>query len=165
MLDEGQRSQDLNITIFVGLLLGHNISSFGLLGLTLEARGLLTLGSALGTDSFVLLDAGQKVITALGVTDVLDADVEALLQLAAVDDLVDLDTDGVGGNVEHNTGATVVVGKGHTLLDGRISDNVDVLATLELGQVAGQGRHALLAESLGELTARVAALTSGRRHG
>ena len=133
MLDESQGRKDLNL----GLLVGDHVSLTGHDGHALEARGLLAAGAVLGLDGFVLLDAVEEVLAALGVTDVLDADVEALLHLAVADDLVDLNTDGVLGHVENDSSAAVVVGVRHTLLDGGVGDDVDNVATLVLGQVPG----------------------------
>lgn len=160
MLDVGEGGQDVNL----GLLVGDHVALAGHDGLTLEAGALLTLGAVLGLDGLVLLDAVGEILAALGVTDVLDADVEALLHLAVADDLVDLNTDGVLGNVEDDTSAAVVVGVGHTLLDGGVGDDVDVITTLVLDQVPGKVGHTMLAEGLGELVTRVRAETTGVRH-
>ena len=52
----------------------------------------------------VPLDTVKELLPAFRVTDVLDTDVHALLDVAVADDLVDNDSDGVGGNVVDNTG-------------------------------------------------------------
>lgn len=160
MLDEGEGGQDVNL----GLLVGDHVALTGHDGDTLEARGLLTTGAVLGLDGLVLLDAVDEVLAALGVADMLDAEMEALLHLAVADDLVDLNTDGVLGNVENDTSAAMVVRIRHTLLDGGIGDDVDVITTLVLDQVPSKIGHTMLAEGLGELVARVRAETTGVRH-
>jgi len=160
MLDESEGGEDLDL----GLLVGDHVTLTGHDGDTLEARGLLTTGAVLGLDGLVLLHAVDEVLAALGVADVLDAKMEALLHLAVADDLVDLNTDGVLGNVENDTGAAVVVRIRHTLLDGGIGDDVDDVTTLVLDQVPSKVGHTMLAEGLGVLVARVRAETTGVRH-
>ena len=50
------------------------------------------------------LDAVEELLTALRVPDVLNANVHPLLDVAVADDLVNNNTDGVGGDVVNNTG-------------------------------------------------------------
>lgn len=64
----------------------------------------------------VLLNTVDELLTGAGVLDVLDADVDALLEVAVVDTLVQEDTDGGLGNVVDNAGLTVVDLVGHTIL-------------------------------------------------
>jgi len=70
----------------------------------LKLAGLLTtllVGSAVG--GRVGDDTVQELLSALGVTDVLNTDVDALLNVARSDDLVDDHADGGGGDVVDDT--------------------------------------------------------------
>lgn len=104
----------------------------------------------LGLDLLVLDNPAQDLLLALGLPDVLDADVNALLDDPAVDVLVDTDSDGGLGEVEDDSGAAVVVLVGHTLVDGGVGEDVDVVSDLDGHQVLGELNGAVLAELLGE---------------
>jgi len=164
MFDESERGEDLNVGGAGILLGGDDVTVARHDGLTLGARTGQALGAGIGLQGVVLLNATQEFLTALGGADVLRAQMKALLHLAVADDLVDLHTDGVLGDVENDTSAAVVVGIRHTLLDGGIADDVNVVATLVLEQEPGQGGHTMLAEGLGVLVTRVRAKTTGVRH-
>lgn len=72
---------------------------------------------------------------------------------------------GMGGRcLQHTAGTSVVELVRHTLLDGGVCLNVDVLAQPVVGQVGGQVRHAILAEWTREHVAGAAAVTLGLWH-
>ncbi len=88
------------------MLDGDEAGLTGLDGLSLQVD-LDTIGLGLQLGGGVLLDATQEVITALGVLDVLDADVDALLEETVANLLVDDDTNSGLGHVVDDTGATM----------------------------------------------------------
>lgn len=79
----------------------------GLDGLPLEDNLLSGLG---GLDLLggVGLDSVQELLSALGVLDVFDSDVDSLLHVSTVDDLVTDDSNTSGRDVVDNTGLSVV---------------------------------------------------------
>lgn len=81
------------------------VSLTWLSGLTLEADLLASgLGGSFGGG--VLLHATKEIVTALGVADVLNANVDALLDVAVADALVDDDANCRFGHIIDNTSAT-----------------------------------------------------------
>lgn len=85
----------------------------GGLSLHLDSRALRL---CLGLQRSVLLDSAQETLSGSGRLDVLDAEVDALLDVSVLDLLVNDDTDGGLGDVVHDTGLAVVDFVGHTVI-------------------------------------------------
>lgn len=92
----------------------HGVALAGLSGLSLQVE-VDTLLASLELLLGVLLDTADEVLTGAGVLDVLEANVDALLDVAVVDNLVQEDTDGGLGHVVDDTGLTVEDLVGHTI--------------------------------------------------
>jgi len=111
-----------------------------------EGAGLLGLG-----DSGVVGDDSVKeTLSRLGVSDVLNSEVDSLGDDSSVVLLVDDNTDGLSRDVEHSTGGSVVDLVGHTLLEGTITLDVDDVSLVVVGEVGLQANDSLLSEVLGE---------------
>lgn len=124
----------------------------GLDGLPLEDNLLSGLG---GLDLLggVGLDSVQEFLSALGVLDVFDSDVDSLLHVSTVDDLVTDDSNTSGRDIVDDTGLSVVdylliyfnitVRKrghtlvGHTLLLRGVSLDVDDISNSVVSEVGG----------------------------
>lgn len=102
------RSEGLGSTAF------DDVTLTGLSGLALQVQ-VNTLFAGLALLLGVLLDTAEEVLTGTGVLDVFDADVDALLDVAVVDNLVEEDTDGGLGHVVDDTSLTVEDLVGHTV--------------------------------------------------
>ena len=92
----------------------------------------------------------------VGLLDVLDAHVDALVKDTTLEHLVDEDTHGGLSDVPHTAGTAVVVPVGHTLVDGAVDLDVHEVTQLVGGQVSLHGGKAMVAKPLGEHVARVA---------
>jgi len=95
---------------------------------------------------------------------VLDSHVDALFEDASVDHLVDTDSDGGLGDVEDDSGASVVSLVGHALVDGGIGEDVHVVSDLDVHQVLGEVDGSVLPEFLGKHVARARSGSEGVGH-
>ncbi len=132
------------------------VSLLGLVGVTLEVNLLASLTSSL-LGGLVRLDTRDDLLLALGRTDVLDTNMDTLLKDASVNVLVHTNTNGRLGNIENDTGTSVVVLVGHTLVDGRVGEDINVVTDLHGEEVLGKVGHAMLPELLGKHVARTRA--------
>lgn len=107
---------------------------------------LLTLSLSLSLQSSVGLDSVQELSTTSRVLDVLDSQVNLLLNVSVTNNLVDDDTDGSLGNVENDTGLTVVVLVWHTLLDRTVGLDVHNVTNLVSLQVSRQRNGSVLSK-------------------
>ncbi len=111
-----------------GALLGNDES--GLSGELVDSLcvDLDSLDFGLSLFGVILSDSSLEGLSALGLSDVLNSDVDSLRNDFASVLLVDHETDGVLGHIEDSSGHTVIELMGHTLVDGTISDNIDVVS-------------------------------------
>lgn len=148
-----------------GLVVLHadKVGSTGTLRLSLEADELAgSLG--LGLLGGILLDTGDEPGTALARLDMLNANADALLNVAVANRLVDDDAEGTLRDVEDDTGLAVVELVGHALLDGTVGLDVDEVPDLVGGHVGGELDHAMIAEAAGEEMASAGTVTEGMGH-
>ena len=159
---ESQRGEQLRLVV-LGL---DEVSQGGGLRLTLEKD----LGNALsgllggGLDTVVVLHSVEEVNTARRGLDVLNAKVDSLGDHASSDALVDDDSDGVLGHVEHTSGTSVVNLMGHTLLEGTVGLDVNDVSSAVDAVISGEVLNTVLAEVTGEHVARSAPDTLGVNH-
>lgn len=78
----------------------------------------------------VLLYSSEHLILALGLVHVGDGYVDVLLDDTAIDKLLDGNTDSTLVHVKDDTGTTMVVLVGHTLVDGRVDLQVNIVSSL-----------------------------------
>lgn len=91
---------------------------------------LLTTGLGSSSLGRVFLDSVQELLSTLGVLDVFDLDVKSLFDVSVTNDLVNNDTDSGLGNVEDNTGLTVVEFEWHTVVDSTVDLDVNNVTDL-----------------------------------
>ena len=115
--------------------------------------------------SGLVLDLSLKdFLLALGLADVLNTDMDTLLKNTSINELVDTNTDSRLGHVEDNSSSSVVTLVWHTLVDGWISENVDIVTNLDLHQILRKVDRSVLTVLLSEHVARTRSCTEGVRH-
>ena len=123
---------------------------------------LLTLVLAL--QSLVALHTVEVLQSALGRLDVLHTNVNSLLDNAVSHLLVHLHTHRGLGDVEHNSSASMVSLEGHTLVDGSVGLNINVVSILVAAHVGGERDHSVLAEISLEHVASTGTISVSVRH-
>ncbi len=130
-------------------------------GLLKEVPSLGELGSPLQVDLFSGLAGfllcslvgyltGKNLLLALGLADVLNANVDTLLKDTSIDKLVYTYPNSRLGYVEHDSGTSVVMLVWHTLVDRRISENINIVTNLYVHQVLRKMDGSMLPEFLGK---------------
>lgn len=138
-------------TIVSGSL--EEVSCLWLLGLTLEVYLDSSLCS-LGLGCFVVLLTLQNFLLTLGLSNVLDANMDTLFDNSSINKLVDTDTNGTLCYIKDDSSSTVVSLVGHTLVDGGISENINIVSNLDIHQVLRKVNGSMLPELLGKHVAR-----------
>lgn len=142
---------------------GDSERGTGSSGDALERDGLSLGLGGLALD--VVLNAASEEGIARGrLLQVLNADVDLLLNDAGVDALVQQNTDGTGGNVPDDSGLSVVVLVGHTLVDLSGSLHINDVSDVEGREVGREVSRAVLSVGDGELVAGARAVTMRVRH-
>ncbi len=134
-------------TVLSGLL--EEVSSLGELGGPLQVNLDSSL-AGLFLGSLVGYLTGKDLLLALGLADVLNANMDTLLKDTSIDELVHTYTNGRLGYVENNSGTSVVVLVGHTLVYGGISEDINVVTNLNVHQVLGKVDGSMLPEFFGK---------------
>ena len=143
-----------------------DINGAGLPGLLRKSHGqdLHTLGLGLSLLGVILAHSSLEGLTALTSANMLDSDVNSLGDDSASVLLVDDDSDGVLGHIEHTTGLAVVEFVGHALVDGTVGNDVDEIALSvslhDLGKVDG----AVVSEALAEEVSCSCSVSEAVRH-
>jgi hypothetical protein len=133
----------------VGSSSSKEVSLLGKLGGPLQVGLDAGLGS-LSLSSLVGNLTSKDLLLALGLSYMLNPDMNTLLNDTSIDGLVDTDSNSGLGYVENDSGTSVVVLVGHTLVDRRVSEDIDVVTNLHLHLVLGKGGKSVLTELLGK---------------
>lgn len=106
----------------------------------------------------------KEILLASARLHMFNTNIDALLHIAATYLLVDDDTEGTGGNIEDDTGLSMVEAVGHSLLAGGIGLDVNIVTHLVGFHVGAQVNHAMLAEIAREHMASASTLSVRVRH-
>ena len=117
----------------------------------------LSLGDNLLTGFFSLdflgivgLDSGDESKSALRFSEMIDPNVASLWDDSSVNELVKNDAAGMSGDVENSSGFTVIELVWHTLVDGTVSNNIDIISNLVGGEVSLEWDSTVLLVGLGK---------------
>ena len=83
-----------------------------------------------------------------------NTNMDSLFDDSSIYQLVDTDTNGSLGHVENDSGTSVVTLVRHTLVDGRVGKNINVVTDLDVHQVLREMDGTMLAMFLREHVAR-----------
>lgn len=134
------------------------MSRAGLLRKTLQGN-LDALGLGFTSSLGRLADTPQKVITALGMINVLNAQINTLFHVTMPDALMDDDTDGMRGHVVDDTSASMVKLVWHTTMDSRVGLDVNNVANLVGLHVGGKFDGSMFTKISFEHVASASAIT------
>jgi hypothetical protein len=148
---EWKRLDGSNLTVATRSL--EEVCFLGKLGGTLEVDLDTRLGG-LCLGNFIVHDTLQNFLLALGLSYVLNADMNTLLENSSINQLVDTYTDGRLGNVEDNSSAAMVTLVWHTLVNGGVGKDVDVVTDLDAHEVLREVDGSMLPMLLGKHVAR-----------
>ena len=105
---------------------------------------------SLNLEDIVGLNSCDESKSALRFSEMVDSNVASLWDDSSVDELVKNDTTGMSGDVENSSGFTVIELVWHTLVDGTVSNNIDVISNLEGGEVSLEWDSTVLLVGLGK---------------
>jgi|TARA_B110000305_G_C19297827_1_gene567554 hypothetical protein len=105
---------------------------------------------SLNLEGIVGLNSCDESKSALRFSEMVDSNVASLWDDSSVDELVKNDTAGMSGDVENSSGFTVIELVWHTLVDGTVSNNIDVISNLESGEVSLEWDSTVLLVGLGK---------------
>ena len=103
---------------------------------------------SISLSGIVSFDTLSESLTGLRLADVFNSDVNSLGHNSTSNALVDNNTDGVLGHIEDLSSLSMVEFVGHTLLDGTISDDINVFSLVVAGEELVEGSDSVLAERL-----------------
>jgi len=101
----------------------------------------------------------QELLPAFRVLHVLDTEVHSLLDVTVANNLIDDDTDSVGGDIVDNASPSVVVFVRHTLLLGSVGFDVDEVTNAVVDEVCRHFDGAMVLEAPLEHVARTRTVT------
>jgi len=155
----------VHVDSFTRLSLGW-VDNVSLSWLDRKSLGDDFLSFLLGGDlkGIVSLDSLDESLSRSGLSDMLNSDTDSLWDDSSVDQFVDNDTDGDSGDVENSSGLTVVELVWHTLMDGTIGDDIDVISNFVVDEVSVEWSSSMLLVRLREKISSSCSLTVRMYH-